>query len=523
VTHQRVCAILQAAAILAVAFFVIPVVPLQTRAVAADGPDSLPPAHACKLPRWRGFNLPDRINSEAPEGHRHNRPFREETIQMIAELGFNFVRLPVDYRHWIVDDDWARIDEGAPLLRELDQVVEWGGRHGVHVNLCLAHAPGYFVVPEMMSDPADLFTDATAQRICAEHWAMLARRYRDIPSNRLSFNLWNETPRVGQDANYEVVTQVVEAIRAQDPDRLIIADGRDVARTPCDELVDLGIAQSFHCYQPIQVTHFMASWVKGADRWGVPTWPRPEARGWLCGPGYGERHATLTVAGPFADVVELRVRIGDVFNTATLRVEADGAVLWEKQFATGPGEGEWQHSEYLEQWQAHLCYYGRDYRLSVPAQTRELRLSVVDGHWLQIVQVGVPAPAGRKATLDLDGTWGQPPTPLRYTHGAGWKTPVLQDMEWLRAQLISPWQALEAKGVGVMAGEFGVFNRTPHDVTLRWLEDCLRLFSEAGWGWALWNFDGAIGILDSDRADVEYEDWEGHKLDRKMLELLQRY
>ena len=42
-------------------------------------------------------------------------------------------------------------------------------------------------------------------------------------------------------------------------------------------------------------------------------------------------------------------------------------------------------------------------------------------------------------------------------------------------------------------------------------------------GWALWNLRGSIGILDSERADVEYEDYEGHKLDRKMLELLQRY
>ena len=42
-------------------------------------------------------------------------------------------------------------------------------------------------------------------------------------------------------------------------------------------------------------------------------------------------------------------------------------------------------------------------------------------------------------------------------------------------------------------------------------------------GWALWNFRGANGVLDSQRADVKYEDFGGHKLDRKMLELLQRY
>jgi hypothetical protein len=32
-----------------------------------------------------------------------------------------------------------------------------------------------------------------------------------------------------------------------------------------------------------------------------------------------------------------------------------------------------------------------------------------------------------------------------------------------------------------------------------------------------------MGILDSGRTDVKYEDYQGHKLDRKMLDLLQRY
>jgi hypothetical protein len=30
-------------------------------------------------------------------------------------------------------------------------------------------------------------------------------------------------------------------------------------------------------------------------------------------------------------------------------------------------------------------------------------------------------------------------------------------------------------------------------------------------------------VMDSGRADVQYEDFRGHKLDRKMLDLLQRY
>lgn len=44
---------------------------------------------------------------------------------------------------------------------------------------------------------------------------------------------------------------------------------------------------------------------------------------------------------------------------------------------------------------------------------------------------------------------------------------------------------------------------------------------EAGWGWALWNFRGSFGFLDSERDDVKYEYFQGHRLDRDMLEVLQ--
>jgi endoglucanase len=69
-------------------------------------------------------------------------------------------------------------------------------------------------------------------------------------------------------------------------------------------------------------------------------------------------------------------------------------------------------------------------------------------------------------------------------------------------------------------GEWGCLNRTPHEVCLRWMSDVLSLWKEAGWGWAMWNLRGRFGLLDSNRTDVEYEDFHGHSLDRKMLNLL---
>ena len=74
-----------------------------------------------------------------------------------------------------------------------------------------------------------------------------------------------------------------------------------------------------------------------------------------------------------------------------------------------------------------------------------------------------------------------------------------------------------------MMGEFGVFNRTPHAVSLAFLEANLKLLKERNWGWAVWNLRGTFGPIDSGRTDVDYEELDGHKFDRRMLELLKRY
>lgn len=86
-----------------------------------------------------------------------------------------------------------------------------------------------------------------------------------------------------------------------------------------------------------------------------------------------------------------------------------------------------------------------------------------------------------------------------------------------------PWIDLVKQGVGVHCGECGCFNQTPHEVFLAWFNDQLDTLTSNGIGWGLWNFRGTFGLLDSGRTDVAYEEWYGHKLDRKLLNLLQKY
>ena len=303
----------------------------------AEPGDGLPTPTPEKLPRWRGFNLINKLHRDWANG-----PFLEEDFRLIHQLGFNFVRLPMDYRVWIEGDDWTAFDECA--LEEIDQAVAWGKEYGIHIWINFHRAPGYTVAspPEETS----LWTDPEAERVCALHWAMFARRYRGVPNERLAFNLFNEPTDVDPESHARVVRRMVEAIRAEDPDRLIIADGLRYATLPALDLADLGIAQATRGYTPADVTHYRASWVSGADHHPIPTWPRVAASGTLCQPHKSdlkpESRQPLIVDGPFPAAMVLRLHVMTVSSRATLAVRGDGRTLYEKRFVCGPGEGEWK-------------------------------------------------------------------------------------------------------------------------------------------------------------------------------------
>jgi endoglucanase len=370
---------------------------------------------ATHIPRWRGFNLQEMFG-----WGRRPRHFSESDFELMADWGFNFVRLPMSYWNWSDPKDWLTINDDP--LKYIDQAIALGQQYGIHVNLNFHRIPGYCVT-KADDEPMQLFNGPKDERqqalaAAAHHWKHFAKRYKGVPNARLSFDLLNEPPYTFADAKLtralkarfptyagmfiaeheydDVVRALVAGIRQVDPDRLIFADGTNFGRKPVGGIADLGLVQSTRGYDPMALTHYQASWAADGPPYltnrTVPTWP-------------------------------LLVRHGDFKDTM-------------------------------------------------------LGLTLGFGRW---------------------------------------------DRQRLRADLIEPWQKLEASGVRVHVGECGVYNRTPHDVALAWMRDTLSLWKQAKWGYALWEFRGGCGILDSNRSDVRYEDFRGHKLDREMLALLQEF
>jgi endoglucanase len=231
-----------------------------------------------RIPRWRGFNLPGR------GGSGRGPAYRESDFAWMAGWGFDFARLPLSYWTWANRRDWMKIDASA--LTPIDQAIEYGRQHGIHINLCFHRIPGYCVNQREL-EPFQLFDSPRAsmeQALAAAiyHWQYFAVRYQSVPGTHLSFDLLNEPPWMNDQSRYvEIVRALVAAIREKSPDRLIVADGADIGQTPVPGIVDLGLVQSTRGYLPKAVSHYTATWVpkNEFETFARPTWPLVDARG----------------------------------------------------------------------------------------------------------------------------------------------------------------------------------------------------------------------------------------------------
>lgn len=202
-------------------------------------------------PLWKGFNLLNKFNPDRQSA------FDEKDFELMAEWGFNFVRIPLSYWCWSKEEDWYRMDEN--ILQEIDKAVEYGKQYGLHVNLNFHRVPGYCINAPRV--PTNLFEDEAPLQACIHHWSTFASRYKGVPNKTVSFNLINEAPAVEVEKYDKVARALIDCIREKDPNRLIIVDGKDVGGVPLMTLTDVpNIIQSGRGYDPMLISHFRAGW-----------------------------------------------------------------------------------------------------------------------------------------------------------------------------------------------------------------------------------------------------------------------
>jgi aryl-phospho-beta-D-glucosidase BglC (GH1 family) len=244
-----------------------------------------------KLPRWRGFNLTDFFSPD-PGRVNGSALSTEDDLRWMSDWGFDFIRLPMAYPYYLKFDRSRDITPSGVYqtdesrLEEIDKLIFLAHKYHFHVSLCLHRAPGY-CVNAGFREPFNLWVDQEALDAFCFHWEMWAKRYRNISTDKISFDLVNE-PGFRADMNDQfskrssvpgeiyrkVAGAAADAIRKVTPERLIVADGNDTGSTVIPEIADLGIGQSCRSYYPGIISHYKAAWAfKDPESLPDPKWP----------------------------------------------------------------------------------------------------------------------------------------------------------------------------------------------------------------------------------------------------------
>lgn len=462
----------------------------------------------------KGFNLLGKFDVSWS-----NSGFTQKEFSTIKDLGFNFVRLPLDYRTYTQAGNWDNFIELQ--LAKIDQAVQWGAQYNVHVCINLHRAPGYCVNSTTLpvNQQLNLWTDSVAQKAFVKHWEFFANRYKNISADQLSFNLVNEPSNVSEEVYVTVMKKAIDVIHQITPNRVIFVDGLEYGRKVLLSLKDKpNIAQAMHSYDPFQLTHYKADWVSGSSDWPVPQWPMLNISNYLYGPIKSEFKSSLLLQGNFAQGIEITVNVGQVSSESTLRVTAGNKVIYTKKFICGPELGTDFTKIVQTQW-GYQNISNKDFSATLTEQASKITFDNVSGDWMTINYITIKQGENSKTYTFSDNTWGKKQETYLVDENGNLKDSNGNDLLPFK-DYKSFFDIAKENNIPVMVQEFGVHNKTPHSVAVAFLADLSAFFREQNVGWALWNLTGSFGILNSTRSDCTYETYQGYKLDREMLEAL---
>ncbi len=218
----------------------------------------------------RGVNISHWLSQSTRRGRERREFFIQKDVELIASLGFDHIRLPIDEEQlW---DEQGRPE--AEAFELLDNAIEWVRQSQLRIVIDLHILRSHhFNVEER-----PLWTDPKAQENFLRLWRELSARLKKYPTSLVAYELMNEpTADDAEDWN-KLVEKAMVVIRQNEPHRKIIigsnrwqsVDTFDQLRIPAG---DKDIILSFHFYTPMLITHYKASWTPIGKYTGPVNYP----------------------------------------------------------------------------------------------------------------------------------------------------------------------------------------------------------------------------------------------------------
>lgn len=209
----------------------------------------------------RGINIGGWISQPLSYDIKHYDTFiTEKDIKDIAEMGFDHIRLPIDYD--IIQNEDQTLNTS---IQYIDACISWAQKYNLHMILDLHKTAGYSFDEQEIAH--SFFTDVSLQDRFIHLWERLTERYGKF-HDMLAFELLNEIVDENAAVKWnEIVRRCILAIRKQAPDIKILVGGVQSNSVSSVKLLDPpfdnNIVYNFHCYEPMIFTHQNAYWVKG--------------------------------------------------------------------------------------------------------------------------------------------------------------------------------------------------------------------------------------------------------------------
>lgn len=434
-----------------------------------NAPTSLPAVTQAKFPQWKGAGITARKSSV-----KEYRPYSESDIRFLNENGFNFTRLYLSfetlrYPEFPGDPRSVNLDE----LRALDQLLAWCMEYGVHLQIamnCYLNADG-----SDKQQGVDMPATETEWSLASNYWAMLARRYADIPSQYLTFELNNEgQPRTGTDLSdaKKGITGVINAVRAEDPDRVLLYSTPDWKNLQWVEfLASMKVGVAAHIYSPSGALigyRELESSPQAEMIWPLPYFPVTKAAG---------GQASLTFTGE-VDQSTFSFSVEKSSPDAVVTISGDGKKIQTIELGGTPDElGD--------------CYYTGYFTAQIPSGVKEIQVKVDRSH-VRFASF-VLERSGVKTVMIPSNAYGPDdmgdPLPILVKGDGTYANSknTWCDEDWIYENHVKPSLEIAQKyGVGFMVNEFGVASvkvNWPIETVVAFHETYLKMLEKYDLSW----------------------------------------
>ena len=224
----------------------------------------------------RGTNLSHWLSQSEERGEARQQHIQEDDFERLEQLGFDFVRIPIDeVQFW--DEDGNKLQEAWDLLTNaLDLARKHNLRAIVDLHIIRSH---YFnAVNEEDKAANTLFTSEESQQGLINLWYQLSDVLKDYSNDWVAYEFMNEPVADEHEQWNALVAKVHKALREKEPQRtLVIGSNRWQSYETMKYLKvpegDKNIILSFHYYNPMILTHYGAWWTPLGQYKGKVNYP----------------------------------------------------------------------------------------------------------------------------------------------------------------------------------------------------------------------------------------------------------